>query len=66
MRLLRNDIDTCSQFEIERVRQWLLDTRDEKIKTFTYENEEEATWIDLPDDLLVEWFEYPINSIVAY
>lgn len=56
MRLLNNDMDEESMTSVLNFTKWILDIGDGKVPTIKLnEEQEETTWIKIPDDLLIKY-----------
>lgn len=64
MRLLQCNLGEQQQQELEKFAQWVLALGDGKLPVSKRNDESEATWIDIPDDLLIKTTGDKIHSIV--
>ncbi|KAL3510536.1 hypothetical protein ACH5RR_029937 [Cinchona calisaya] len=51
------DVDSLINFS-----QWILDLRDGKQPTYSFEDDDEPSWIKIPDDLLIPKADDPIKN----
>ncbi|XP_020097133.1 uncharacterized protein LOC109716214 [Ananas comosus] len=65
MRLLKCPSDEISKEESVTFAKWILDLGDGKLDTIKLDNEEEATWIKIPDDMLIKDSGDGIKDIVS-
>ncbi|XP_020108369.1 uncharacterized protein LOC109724099 isoform X2 [Ananas comosus] len=65
MRLHKNLRNTESQEDILNFAKWILDLGDGKLNAVKLENEEESTWIKIPDDMLIKNTGDGIRDIVS-
>ncbi|KAF0914811.1 hypothetical protein E2562_031915 [Oryza meyeriana var. granulata] len=65
MRLLQCDLSEEQQQELEQFAQWVLALGDGKLPASKKANESEATWIDIPDHLLIKTNGDKIYSIMG-
>lgn len=64
MRLLQCNLGEQQQQELEKFAQWVLALGDGKLPVSKRNDESEATWIDIPNDLLIKTTGDKIHSIV--
>lgn len=64
MRLRDPTMDPSDMNQIMNFNKWLLDMGDGKLPAIALDQEDEATWITIPDDLLIPINEDPIGAIV--
>ncbi|XP_026378687.1 uncharacterized protein LOC113273137 [Papaver somniferum] len=65
MRLLNGNCNSAEKQSISEFSKWILDLGDGKLPAKAIEGEDdEPTWIKIPDDLLIESGENPIETIV--
>ncbi|XP_026451085.1 uncharacterized protein LOC113351282 [Papaver somniferum] len=65
MRLLNGNCNSAEKQSISEFSKWILDLGDGKLPSKEIEGEDdEPTWIKIPDDLLIESGENPIETIV--
>ena len=65
MRLSDPSLDVAHIDEMRHFNNWLLSMGDGTLPSVAIDNEDEATWIEIPDDLLIPVCDNPIESIVS-
>nr|GEW57567.1 hypothetical protein [Tanacetum cinerariifolium] len=65
MRLSDPSLDVAHRDEMMRFNNWLLSMRYGTLHSIAINNEDEATWIEIPDDLLLPTCDNPIKAIVS-
>ncbi|XP_015691438.1 uncharacterized protein LOC107303444 [Oryza brachyantha] len=64
MRLLQCELSEQRRHELEQFSQWVLALGDGRLPVSKKKDESEATWIDIPDDLLIKAHGDKIHAIV--
>nr|GFB40658.1 hypothetical protein [Tanacetum cinerariifolium] len=65
MRLLDLSLDVTHRDEMIYFNNWLLSMGDGTLHSVAIDNEDEATWMEIPDDLLLPTCDNPIEAIVS-
>ncbi|XP_020081827.1 uncharacterized protein LOC109705509 [Ananas comosus] len=65
MRLLKCPSNDMSKEELAKFAKWILDLGDGKLNAIKLDNEEEATWITIPDDLLIKTNGDGVKDIIS-
>ncbi|GJV83467.1 putative DNA helicase, partial [Tanacetum coccineum] len=65
MRLRDPTIDVAHADEMMRFHNWLMSMGDGRLPSIALDDEDEATWITIPNDLLIPLVDNPIEAIVS-
>ncbi|XP_062000159.1 uncharacterized protein LOC133717461 [Rosa rugosa] len=63
MRLSKKNLTNEERINITTFANWLLEIGEGRIHSINYENDEDTSWVEIPNDLLIDIYTNPIEAI---